>query len=303
MINMLKIGLLVSEKGLYSHKRLKEEAEKRGHKFRIINLTECFANITNDTPTIYDKNGKPIKGLHAVIPRIEPSITFYGTAILRQFEMLGVFSLNSSIAVLNARDKLKSLQIMANNNIPMPSTGIANSPASIDSIIKSLGGAPLIIKLVEGTEGEGVVLAETNSAARSVISAFKQLHANVIVQEFIKESSGRDIRCFVIGGKVIASMERIAHEGEYRANFHLGATVQPISITKEEKEMAIKASKVAGMDVAGVDILRSNRGSLVLEINSSPGLEGIEKATGKNIAEAMIVYIEKKIKHKGSIAN
>ena len=192
----VKIGLLVSEKGLYSHKRLKEEAEKKGHKFRIINLTECFVNITNDTPTIYDKNGKPIRDLDAVIPRIEPSITFYGTAILRQFEMLGVYSLNSSVAVLNARDKLKSLQILAKNDIPMPSTGIANSPTTIDAIIKSLGGAPLIIKLVEGTEGEGVVLAETDSAAKSVISAFKQLHANVIVQEFIKESSGRDLRCF-----------------------------------------------------------------------------------------------------------
>ncbi len=294
----MKIGLLVSEKGLYSHKRLKEEAEKKGHKLRIINLTECFVNITNDTPTIYDKNGKPIRDLDAVIPRIEPAITFYGTAILRQFEMLGVYALNSSIAVLNARDKLKSLQILAKNDIPMPSTGIANSPASIDGIIKSLGGAPLIIKLVEGTEGEGVVLAETNSAAKSVISAFKQLRANVIVQEFIKESSGRDIRCFVVGGKVVGSMERIANEGEYRANFHLGAQVKKIKVTKEEEQMAIKASKVMGMDVAGVDILRSNRGPLILEINSSPGLEGIEKATGDNITKHMIEHIEKNVKAK-----
>lgn len=292
----MKIGLLVSESGLYSHKRLKEEAEKKGHKFRIINLAECFVNITNDTPTIYDKKGKPIKDLGAVIPRIEPAITFFGTAILRQFEMLGVYPLNNSLAVLRARDKLRSLQILAKNNIPMPSTGIANSPSSIDAIIKSLGGAPLIIKLVEGTEGEGVVLAGTNSAARSVISAFKQLHANVIVQEFIKESSGRDIRCFVIGNKVVASMERVANEGEYRANFHLGASVNPIKITPEERAMAVKASKVMGMDVAGVDILRSNRGSLVLEINSSPGLEGIEKATGKNITSLMIEHIEKNAK-------
>ncbi len=209
--------------------------------------------------------------------------------------MLGIYSLNSSIAVLKARDKLKSLQILAKNNIPMPSTGIANSPSSIDSIINSLGGAPLIIKLVEGTEGEGVVLAETNSAARSVISAFKQLNANVIVQEFIKESSGKDIRCFVIGNKVVASMERIAKEGEYRANFHLGADVKSIKITEEERNMAIKASKAMGMDISGVDILRSNRGPLILEINSSPGLEGIEKATKKNIAELMIKYIEKNI--------
>lgn len=294
----MKIGLLVSEQGLYSHKRLKEESEKRGHKLRIINLTECFVNITKDVPAIYDRKGKPITDLDAVIPRIEPSIKFYGTAILRQFEMLGVYSLNSSIAVLKARDKFKSLQILAKNNIPMPSTGIANSPSSIDAIIKSLGGAPLIIKLVEGTEGEGVVLAETNSAAKSVISAFKQLNTNVIVQEFIKESSGRDIRCFVIGNKVVASMERIANEGEYRANFHLGAEVKEVKITKEEEKMAIKAAKVMGIDVAGVDILRSNRGPLILEINSSPGLEGIEKATGKNIAGMMIEYIESKVKTK-----
>jgi len=290
----MKIGLLVSEKGLYSHKRLKEEAKIKGHDFRIINLKECFANITNDTPIIYDKNGKAINDLDVVIPRIEPSVTFYGTAILRQFEMMGVKSLNSSVAVLNARDKLKSLQILASNNIPMPSTGIANSPSSINSIIKSLGGAPLIIKLVEGTEGEGVVLAETNSAARSVISAFKQLNANVIVQEFIKESSGKDIRCFVVGNKVVASMERVANEGEYRANFHLGANVYPIKITKEERAMSIKASKIMGMDIAGVDILRSDRGPLILEINSSPGLEGIERATKKNIAKLMIEYIEEK---------
>lgn len=291
----MKIGLLVSEHGLYSHKRLKEEAEKRGHKLRIINLAQCFVNITNDTPVIFDQKGKPIKDLDAVIPRIEPALSFYGTAILRQFEMLGVYALNSSIAVLNARNKLKSLQILAKNDVPMPATGIANSPASIDSLIKSLGGAPLIIKLVEGTEGEGVVLAETNSAAKSVISAFKQLHANVIVQEFIKESSGRDIRCFVVGNKVIASMERVANEGEYRANFHLGAQVNKIEVTDEEKAMAIKAAKVMNMDVAGVDILRSNRGSLVLEVNSSPGLEGIEKATGKNVTLSMIKHIEKNL--------
>ncbi len=290
----MKIAILASGTGFYSHKRLKEEAEKRNHKFRIILLRECFANITNDTPVIYDKNGKSLNVLDAVIPRIDPELTFYGTAILRQFENLGTTSINSSISVINARDKLKSLQILAKHGIPMPATGIANSPASIDAIIKSLGGAPLIIKLVEGTEGEGVVLAETNSAAKSVISAFKQLRANVIVQEFIKESSGRDIRCFVIGDKVVASMERIANEGEYRANFHLGASVQPVKITKEERAMAIKASKVMKMDVAGVDILRSNRGSLVLEINSSPGLEGIEKATGVNVAGAMIEFLEKK---------
>jgi ribosomal protein S6--L-glutamate ligase len=293
----MKIGLLVSAKGLYSHKRLKEEAEKRGHKLRIINLAKCFVNITNETPAIYDYSGKIIKDLDAVIPRIEPAITFFGTAILRQFEMLGVYSLNNSLAVLRARDKLRSLQILAKNGIPMPSTGLAHSPTSTDSIIKSLGGAPLIVKLVEGTEGEGVVLAETNSAAKSVISVFKQLNANVIVQEFIKESSGRDIRCFVIGNKVVASMERVAKEGEYRANFHLGADVRDVKITAIERAMAIKTAKVMGMDVAGIDILRSNRGPLVLEVNSSPGLEGIERATKVNVAGLMIDYIEKNYKN------
>lgn len=293
----MKIGLLVSEKGLYSHKRLKEEAESRGHKFRIINLTKCFVNITNKTPVIYDYSGKAIKGLDAVIPRIEPEITFFGTAILRQFEMLGVYSLNNSLSVLRARDKLRSLQILAKHDISMPSTGIANSPTSTDAIIKSLGGAPLIVKLVEGTEGNGVVLAETNSAAKSVISAFKQLNANVIVQEFIKESSGHDLRCFVVGNKVVASMERIAKEGEYRANYHLGADVREVKITPVERAMAIKTAKVMGMDVAGIDILRSNRGPLVLEVNSSPGLEGIEKATNINVAGLMIEHIEKNYKN------
>lgn len=289
----MKIGLLVSERGLYSHKRLKYEAEKRGHTLRIINLTECFVNITNENPTIYDKKDKSIDNLNAVIPRIEPSMAFFGTAILRQCEMLGIYPLNNSLAIMRARDKLRSLQILAKHNIPMPSTAIAHSPASTDRIIKSLGGTPLIIKLVEGTEGDGVVLAETDSAARSVISAFKQLNVNILVQEFIKESAGRDIRCFVIGGKVVASMERIAQDGEYRANYHLGAEVQNIKITSVERAMAIKASKAMNLDVAGVDILRSNRGSLVLEVNASPGLEGIEKATEKNIAGLMIDYVEK----------
>lgn len=292
----MKIGLLVSKQNLYSHKRLKIEAENRGHKLRIINLAECFVNIANDTPAVYDHKGKAIKNLDAVIPRIRPSMAFFGTAILRQFEMLGVYPLNNSLAVLRARDKLRSLQILAKNNIPMPATGIANSPSSTEAIVKSLGGAPLIVKLVEGTEGNGVVLAETNSAAKSVISAFKQLHANVIAQEFIKESSGHDIRCFVIGNKVVASMQRIAKDGEYRANFHLGAEVKPIKITPEERLIACQTAKVMGMDVAGVDILRSNRGSLVLEVNSSPGLEGIEKATGKNIASLMVEHIEKNAK-------
>lgn len=292
----MKIGLLVSEHGLYSHKRFKEAAEARGHDFRIINLTECYVNITAASPKVHYRGGEVISGLDAVIPRIEPSITLFGTAVLRQFEILGVYPLNNSMAVIRARDKLRSLQILAQNSIPMPATGFAHSPQDTDDVIKSVGGAPLVIKLVEGTEGIGVVLAETQSAARSVIGAFKQLDANILVQEYIKESAGRDIRCFVVGGKVVASMERVAKEGEFRANYHLGADVHSVKITPEERSMAVRAAKALGLEVAGVDLLRSNHGSLVLEINASPGIEGIEKATGKDIAGMIIEFIEKNAK-------
>ena len=292
----MKIGLLVSENGLYSNKRFKEAAEERGHQFRTINLTECFVNISSTNPKVHYRGGEIIDGLDAVIPRIEPEITFFGTAILRQFELSGVYPLNNSLAVLRARDKLRSLQILASDSIPLPMTGFAHSPQDTEDVIQSIGGAPLIIKLVEGTEGVGVVLAETQSAASSVIGAFKQLDANILVQEYIKESAGRDIRCFVLGGKVIASMERIAKEGEFRANYHLGADVNPVKITPEERSLAIRAAKAIGLDTAGVDLLRSNHGSLVLEINASPGLEGIEKATKKDIAGMIIEYIEKNAK-------
>lgn len=292
----MKIGLLVSEQGLYSHRRFRESAEKRGHEFRIINLTECFVNISSTNPKVHYRGGEIISDLDAVIPRIEPAITFFGTAVLRQFELSGVYPLNNSQAVLRARDKLRSFQILAKHNIPLPMTGFAHSPQDTEDVIRSIGGAPLIIKLVEGTEGVGVVLAETQSAATSVISAFKQLDANILVQEYVKESSGRDIRCFVLGGKVIAAMQRIAKPGEFRANYHLGAEVHPIKITPEERSLAIRAVKAIGLDAAGVDMLRSNHGSLVLEINASPGLEGIEKATGKDVAGMIIEYIEKNAK-------
>lgn len=292
----MKIGLLISEPGHYSHKRLKKAAEERGHDFRIINLTECFVKISSINPQIHYRSGEDLKDFDAVIPRIETSITFFGTAVLRQFEMLGVYPLNNSMAVLRARDKLRSLQIMAKYNLPMPISGFAHSPQDTLDVINSVGGSPLIVKLVEGTEGVGVVLAETTNAATSVINAFKQLNANILVQEYIKESAGSDIRCFVIGGKVVASMKRIAKDGEFRANYHLGAEVHPVQITAAERTMASTAAKAIGLDVAGVDLLRSNHGSLVLEVNASPGLEGIEKATGKDIATMMIEYIEKNAK-------
>ena len=292
----MKIGLLVSENGLYSHRRFKEAAEARGHDLKIINLTECFINITADNPTIFYRNGEKIDNFDAIIPRIKPSLTFFGTAILRQYELLGTYPLNNSLAVIRARDKLRSLQILANHKIPMPVTALAHSPLDTQNVIKSVGGAPVIIKLVEGTHGSGVVLAETKSGANSVISAFKQLNADILVQEFIKESSGTDIRCFVLGKKVITSMQRVANDGEFRANYHLGADIMPVEITSEEREMVIKATKALGLNMAGVDILRSNRGSLVLEINASPGLEGIEKVSKIDIAGKIIEYIEKHAK-------
>lgn len=292
----MKIGLLVSEDGLYSHRRFQEAAEQRGHELKIINLTECFVTISSSNPKIYYQQGELLNDLDVVIPRIEPNITFFGTAILRQFEMLGVYPLNSSMGVLRARDKLRSLQILEKEGIPMPTTGFAHSPQDSEKLIKSLGGTPLIVKLVEGTEGVGVVLAETKSAATSVIGAFKQLDANILIQQFIKESSGRDIRCFVVGNKVVAAMERVAQEGEFRANYHLGAQVKPIKITPVERELSVRSAKVLGLNVAGVDILRSDQGPLVLEVNSSPGFEGIEKATGKDVASCIIEYIEKNAK-------
>lgn len=292
----MKIGLLVSEHGLYSHKRLIEAADVRGHEMRLINLTECFVNISATNPQVHYRGGEVVDKLDAVIPRIEPSITFFGTAVLRQFEMAGVYPLNNSMSVLRARDKLRSLQILSKDGLPMPITGFAHSPQDTEDVIKSVGGAPLVIKLVESTEGVGVVLAETKSAAVSVISAFKQLNANILVQEFIKESAGRDIRCFVLGNKVVASMERIAQEGEFRANYHLGAEVRSIKITPEERSMAVRAAKAMGLEIAGVDLLRSKHGPLVLEINASPGLEGIEKATGKDIAGLIIEYVERNAK-------
>lgn len=292
----MKIGLLVSEQGIYSHRRFQESAEKQGHELRIIDLTECFVNISAKNPQVHYRGGEVIDDLDAVIPRIEPNLTFFGTAVLRQFEMLGVYPLNSSMSVLRARDKLRSLQILAKHSIPLPVSGFAHSPQDTDDVIKLVGGAPLVVKLVEGTQGVGVVLAETKSAATSVISAFKQLNANILVQEYIKESSGRDIRCFVIGNKVVASMERIAVEGEFRANYHLGAEVRSIKVTAEEKNLAIKATKALGLGIAGVDLLRSNHGPLVLEINASPGLEGIEKASGKDIAGMIIEYVAKNAK-------
>lgn len=261
-------------------------------------------NISKSNPQIHYRGGELLEGFDAIIPRIRPALTFYGTAVVRQFEMMGVYCLNESVAISRSRDKLRTLQLLSRKGIDMPVTAFAHSPEDTKDMIRMVGGAPLVIKLLEGTQGIGVVLAETGKAAESVVSAFKSLKAEILIQEFIKESQGRDIRCFVIGDKVIGSMERRAQEGEFRANVHLGGKVYPVDITPEEKKLAIKASKVLGLRCAGVDIIRSKTGPKVLEINSSPGLEGIEEATKKDIAGEIIKYLEKhafpnKVKTKG----
>lgn len=292
----MRIGLLISKTGFHSHWRLEEVAKARGHEFVPINLLECFVNIASSKHHVYDKDGKAITGIDAIIPRILPDITFFGTAVLRQFELQGVFPLNNSLSILRAQDKLRTLQILAKHKIPMPATGFAHSPQSTQAVIDSVGGAPLVVKLVEGMEGLGVVLAETKSAGVSVVNAFKQLNADILVQEFVKESSGRDLRLYVVGDKVVAAMERVAKGDEFRANVALGADVRAVDITKKEEKLAVKAASALGLDVAGVDILRSDKGPLVIEVNSCAGMKGIEEASGVDVAGAMIDFLEANVK-------
>ncbi|WP_422851719.1 30S ribosomal protein S6--L-glutamate ligase [Flavobacterium nitratireducens] len=292
----LRIGLLASNPELYSNKRIMEAGEMRGHEMHFLNIKECYIKLDAKKPEIHYRGGKILNEFDAIIPRIRPSITFYGCSLTRQFEALNVFCLNSSTAITQSRDKLFSLQLLLQSGIGIPTTGFANSPLDTDDLIKMVGGSPLIIKLLEGTQGKGVVLAETKKAAESVINAFKSLNANILVQEFIKEANGKDIRCFVIDGKVVASIQREAMPGEFRANIHLGGTASVIKATSEEKKIAIKAAKAMDLRVAGVDIIRSSKGPLLLEVNSSPGLEGIETATNKDIAGEMIRAIEKNFK-------
>ena len=292
----MKIAVLASDPKLYSNIRLMEAGKKRGHDMHFVNIRDCYMNITKSKPEVRYHDGTSLKGFDAIIPRIRPALTFYGTAVVRQFEVMGVYCLNESVSITRSRDKLRTLQLLSRKGIDMPITGFANRPEDTKDLIKMVGGAPLVIKLLEGTQGVGVVLAETSKAAESVINAFKSLKANILVQEYIKESQGRDMRCFVVGHKVIGAMERIAAEGEFRANVHLGAQVKPINITEEERVLAIKAASVLGLRCAGVDIIRSRSGPKVLEVNSSPGLEGIEAATKLDIAGEIIKYIQKKAK-------
>ncbi len=289
----MRIAILSRNQSLYSTRRLAEAAQQRGHEVRVIDVLRCYMNITSHKPGVHYK-GDDLAGFDAVIPRIGASVTFYGTAVLRQFEMMGVYPLNESVAITRARDKLRSLQLLSRKGVGLPVTGFAHKPDDIEDLIKMVGGAPLVIKLLEGTQGIGVVLAETKKAAESVIEAFLGLKANILVQEFIEESGGSDIRCFVIGDKVVAAMKRQGKEGDFRSNLHRGGTASLIRITPEERSTAVRAAQTMGLNVAGVDVLRSNHGPLVMEVNSSPGLEGIESATGKDIASMIVEFIEKR---------
>lgn len=297
----MNIGILSRNPDLYSTRRLKEAAEQRGHRVTIIDALKCYVDIEVGKPMVYDSEDKPLNKFQAMIPRIGASDTFYGAAILRQFEMAGVYTPNESIAITRARDKLRAHQIFSKRGIDMPITGFAHSPKNSKALIKRVGGAPLVLKLLEGTQGKGVILAETQKAAESVIEAFRGLSAFFLIQEFIKESGGSDIRCFVVGNKVIAAMIREAQGDEFRANIHLGAHAKLVKLTPQERKTAIAAAKAMGLKVAGVDLIRSNRGPLVLEVNSSPGLEGIESATGKDIAKTIIEYIEQNANQNKSI--
>lgn len=291
----MKIAILSRGKRLYSTRRLREAGQARGHKTIVIDPLRCYMNIAPLKPTVHF-NGKSLDDVNAVIPRIGASITFYGTAVVRQFEMMGVFSLNESVAIARARDKLRSLQLLSRRGIGLPETGFASSPDDTHDLLSLVGGAPVVVKLLQGTQGKGVVLAETRNAADGVIDAFRGLAADFLVQRFVKEASGSDIRCFVIGGKVVAAMQRQAPEGEFRSNLHRGGSAKAIKITPAERSVAQRAARIIGLNVAGVDILRSNDGPLVIEVNSSPGLEGIEDATGVDIASLIIEHIESNAK-------
>jgi len=288
----LKIAILSRKASLYSTNRLREAAEERGHDVRIVDYLRCYMDITSHRPQVRYQ-GDVLNDFQALIPRIGASHTFYGTAVVRQFEMMGVYPTNESQAITRSRDKLRTLQLLSRQGIGLPVTGFAHSTKDVDGLIQLVGGAPLVVKLLEGTQGIGVVLAETNKAAESVIEAFRGLEANILVQEFIKEADGEDIRAFIVGERVVASMKRKGAEGEFRSNLHRGGTASAIKLTPEERSTAVRAAKTMGLRVAGVDLLRSNHGPVVMEVNSSPGLEGIEGSTGVDVAGKVIEFIER----------
>ncbi len=292
----LKIGLLASDRHLYSNQRIIEAGEELGHQMVFLNIRQCYIKLDAASPEVHYRGGVVLNDLDAIIPRIRPSVTFYGCSLVRQFKAMGVYSQNSAEAITQSRDKLYSLQRLLENGLDIPVTGFANSPLDTDDLIRMVGGAPLIIKLLEGTQGTGVVLSETKKAAESVINAFKSLNANILVQEFIKEANGKDLRCFVIDGKVVASIQRQAAPGDFRANIHMGGIASAVKITADERKLAVQAAKVMGLEVAGVDLIRSANGPRILKVNSCPGLEAIESCTDKDIASMMIRAIERKIK-------
>ena len=287
----MRIAILSRNPKLYSTKRLVEAGTARGHQVDIVNTLKCYMDITKSRPVVR-YNGEELPYYDAVIPRIGASVTFYGTSIVRQFEMMGTFSVNESVAISRSRDKLRSLQLLARKDVGLPRTGFANMSTNIPDLIKTVGGAPLVIKLLEGTQGIGVVLAENDKSAESIIQAFMGLKANILVQEFIKEAGGADIRCFVVGDKVVAAMKRQGAEGEFRSNLHRGGSATIVKLTREERATAINAAKVMGLGVCGVDILQAKSGPVVMEVNSSPGLEGIEQATSLDVADLIFAHIE-----------
>ena len=291
----LRIALLASDPELSSNRRLLEAGEERGHRMEFLNVKQCYMRLDPQNPEMHYRGGNVLERIDAVIPRIRPSVTFYGCAITRQFESMGIRVLNAAEPIKRSRDKLLASQLFVRHGLSMPVTGFASSPLDTKDLIKMVGGAPLILKLLEGAQGRGVVLAETQKAAESVINAMKSLNANLLVQEFIKEAGGKDLRCFVIGNKVVSAIERTAAVGDFRSNIHQGGSAQAVRIRPEERKLAVAATRALGLDVAGVDIIRSERGPLLLEVNSSPGLEGIETATGKDLAGQMIQEVERKL--------
>lgn len=290
----MKIAVLSRSRSIYSTNSLVEAAIRQGHEVDVVDYATCYMSITAHDPKVY-AGGHELPRYDAVIPRIGASHTFFGTAVVRQFEMMGTYSLNESVAISRSRDKLRSLQLMARRGIGMPVTAFANNIGVTENLIDIVGGAPLVVKLLQGTQGLGVVLAETKKAAESVIDAFTGLRANILVQEYIRESKGSDIRCLVVGDKVVAAMRRVAVDGDFRANLHRGATAEKVKLTPEERSVAKRAARVMGLNLAGVDLLRSNHGPVVIEVNSSPGLEGVERTTGIDVAGKIITYLEGRV--------
>jgi ribosomal protein S6--L-glutamate ligase len=291
-VRKMKIAVLSQKPELYSTQRMVSAVRLRGHECHLLDYRRCYMKIASHRPTItYD--GEPIEGFDAVIPRISAAHSFYGTAVVRQFEMMDVYCINGSQAIARSRDKLRSLQILAKKGIGLPVTGFAHTTQDVQGLIDMVGGAPLVIKLLEGTQGIGVVLTESNAAATSVIEAFRGLDANILVQEYISEAKGQDLRCFVVGERVVAAMLRTGAPGEFRSNLHRGGSAEAVKLTPEERSTAVRAAKAMGLRMAGVDVLRSNHGPLVMEVNSSPGLEGIERATKKDVAGSIVRFIEK----------